>query len=199
MILEKFTKINLAIMVSGNGSNMQRIIQESQNGVLKDLVNIKAVFSDNKDAKGLSIAKENNIKTIYLKQYYKNREKGEKNIVSEFEKLNIDLIILAGYMRILSKSFVDRYKNRIINIHPADTELYKGNNGYLWAYDNKLKSTKITVHLVNEELDSGRILNKEEFLIPNNASLKEIKNIGLKTEHNTYSRVIKNYILKELM
>ena len=197
--MEKFTKINLAIMVSGNGSNMQRIIQESQNGVLKDLVNIKAVFSDNKDAKGLSIAKENNIKTIYLKQYYKNREKGEKNIVSEFEKLNIDLIILAGYMRILSKSFVDRYKNRIINIHPADTELYKGNNGYLWAYDNKLKSTKITVHLVNEELDSGRILNKEEFLIPNNASLKEIKNIGLKTEHNTYSRVIKNYILKELM
>jgi len=197
--LGKFIKKNIAIMISGNGSNMEAIIKESQNGVLKNLVNIKAVFSDNKDAKGLIIAKENNIETIYLKQYYKNRERGEENIVSVFEKLNIELIILAGYMRVLSKGFVNKYENKILNIHPADTDLYKGNNGYLWAYENKLKSTKITVHLVNEELDSGRILNKEEFLIPNNASLGEIKNIGLKIEHKMYSRVIKNYILKELM
>ena len=198
--MENYTKvINAAIFISGNGSNMERIIKESQNGVLKNIVKIKMVFSDNKDANGLKIAQSLNIQTSYLKQYYKNRKKGEKNIVPELKKRNIKLIILAGYMRILSPYFINEYKNKIINIHPADTQQYKGKNGYNWAFENKLKQSSITIHLVNELLDSGRILNKETFLIPKDSTLGDIKNIGLKLEHEIYSRTIKNYVLKELL
>ena len=199
-ILELFTKkINAAIFISGTGTNMREIIRESRSGVLKNIVNIKTVFSDNSNAKGLEIARNCNVNVFTKKQYYKNREKGEKNIVSELKKMDVNFIILAGYMRVLSKYFIDVYRNRIINIHPADNDLYKGINGYLWAYENKLDSSKITIHLVNEELDSGRVLSKESFLIPKNSTLGEIEKIGLKLEHEIYSKVIKNYVLKELL
>ncbi len=198
--MELYTKkINTAIFISGNGSNMQRIIEESQNGILKNIINIKTVFSDNKEAKGLNIAKNLNIHNFYLKQYYKNREKGEKNIVLKLKEMDVEFIILAGYMRILSPYFINKYKNKIINIHPADTELYKGKSGYLWAHQNNLKRSSITIHLVNEFLDSGKILNKYTFDIPKNSSLESIKRIGLKLEHETYSKTIKNYVLKEIL
>lgn len=198
--MEQYTKkINAAIFISGNGSNMKRIIEESQNGVLKNILNIKTVFSDNQDAKGLKIAKSLNINNFYLKQYYKNREKGEKNIVLKLKEMNVEFIILAGYLRILSPYFIDEYKNKIINIHPADTTLYKGKDGYLWAYQNNLEHSSVTIHLVNELVDSGKILNKYTFDIPKHSSLENIKKIGLKLEHETYSNTIKKYILKEIL
>ena len=200
MTLEQFTeKINTAVFISGNGSNMERIIFESQNGILNGLADIKLVFSDNKGAKGLKTAQNMGVKTIYLKQHYKNRKQGEIPLVKELKNNKIDLIVLAGYMRILSPYFVNEYKNRIINIHPADTEKYKGKNGYLWTYKNKLNYGVITIHLVNEKVDSGKILNKETYIIPKNSTLERIKKIGLKKEHEIYSKTIKQYIIKELL
>lgn len=178
---------------------MKRIIEESKNGILKNVVNIKAVFSDNKNAPGLKIADEHGVKTFYSKQYYRNREKGERNIVLFLKSLDVKLVILAGYMRILSSYFVNEFKDRIINIHPADNDIYKGVNGYLWAFENKLSRSYITIHLVNEYVDSGRVLNKEKFLIPLDSSFGDIKNIGLKLEHEIYSKTIRNYVLEECL
>ena len=200
MILERCTrKINTAIFISGNGSNMIRIIEEIENGVLNNTLELRMVFSDNKDSLGLKRAEALGLNTVFYKQYYKNRKKGEINLLNELNRLNINFIILAGYMRILSPFFIKSFKGSIINIHPADTDEYKGKNAYEWVFENKLRFSKITIHIVNEDVDSGRVLYKKEFKIPLNATLEEIKRIGLKTEHNIYSKVIRNYIRKELI
>ena len=192
----KFTnKVNMAIMISGRGSNMESILNEVENGVLTGLVDIRAVFSDNKTARGLNIALNRGYNAFYIKQYYKNREKGERQIIDLFKKLDIELIILAGYMRILSPYFVNEFKDRILNIHPADTNEYKGMHGYEYTYNNNLKYGYITVHLVNEEVDSGKILLQKRFTIPQKSTLKRIKDKGLKIEHKIYPLAIKKFIL----
>ena len=186
--------LNTAIFISGQGSNMERIIKETLFGELKGLINLKLVFSDKKYANGLKTAQKYNIKTLYLKQSIKNRLTGEILLLRELQKEKVEFIILAGYMKILSPFFIEKYKNKIINIHPADTDKYKGRYGYEWTFENKLSYGCITVHLVNENVDSGKVLGKLKFKIPKNSTLEEIKKIGLKNEHEFYYKIIKKYI-----
>ncbi len=183
--------INAIILISGVGTNATSIIKETKFGILKNKINIRYVISNNKKASGIEKIKELNIKTFTIPSKNLTRKEHEKLILKcmKEQNTNIDLIILAGYMRILSPHFVNLYKDKIINIHPADTEKYKGLNGYKWAYKNKLEHTFITVHFVDEGVDSGKIIAKKKINI-NNLTLNQIIKKGKKIENKFYPQII---------
>jgi len=161
---------------------MERIIFESKTGILKDVCNVLCVITNNKNAPGLKKAELLNIKTFVANS--------ENDIIDILKNYDIDFIILAGFMKILSLNFVNLYKNKIINIHPADTNEYKGKNGYKWAFENNKKTTKITVHYVDEGIDTGKIIEQTEINISNCQTLDELISFGLIQEHNFYSNVL---------
>lgn len=183
-------KKKIAVFISGRGSNMKAILQNIDSGCLKDLCEVVFVFSNRKDAKGLEIAENFNIKTVVLENKGYKRKEYDRKLLKLIEPYKPDYIILAGYMRIISKVFIEEYRNRIINIHPADTMQYQGANAYKWAYENNLKQTKITVHLVDEGVDTGKIIEQAVVDLRGAKTLEEIENRGLEAEHRFYSKVL---------
>jgi len=103
----------------------------------------------------------------------------------------IDYIVLAGFMRLLSPLFIKAYKNRIINIHPADTKEFKGVGAYEWAFENRKEFTKITVHYVDEGVDTGPVIAQKEVDLRGADSLHEVERRGLSVEHSFYSEALK--------
>lgn len=182
---------NIAIFISGRGSNMKAIIDESKNGILRGLCRIKLVFSNKLAAPGIDIAKKYSVPTLVLSSKKRERTEFDKELYEKLKKYNLDYIILAGYMRIISPYLIDKFPNRIINIHPADTNKHRGLHGYKWAFDNRLSSTKITVHYVDEGLDTGKIIAQKEVDISGCNTLSEVEKKGLAVEHKFYSRCLK--------
>ncbi|MFH1728104.1 MAG: formyltransferase family protein [Pseudomonadota bacterium] len=112
-------------------------------------------------------------------------------MIEVLAKYNPDYIILAGFMRILSPLFVNYYKGRIINIHPADTKEYQGAHAYEWAFNKKMSRTKITVHYVDSGVDTGKIIKQADVDLSFCKTLSEVEEKGLNVEHKFYSTVIK--------
>lgn len=186
----------IGIFISGRGSNMERIIQETQGGILEGIAEIAFVFSDKPNAPGLEIAKKYGIKTLGLSSKGKDRETFDREITKIIAPYQVDLIVLAGYMRILSPFFIKRYPKRIINIHPADTHKHQGLNGYKWAFENNLTATRITIHYVDEGLDTGQIIAQKKINLKGLDSLEKIEKKGLESEHEFYPVVLKKIIEK---
>ncbi len=181
----------LIIFISGRGSNMKRIIEETQNGILKDVAEVVLVFSDKPEAPGLAIAESMGIKTETLSSIGLKRKEYDEKVSEIIEKYAFDLIILAGYMRILSPEFVRKYPKKIINIHPADTKRHQGLDAYKWAFENHLPETKITVHYVDEGMDTGEIIAQKTVDLRGCKTLEEVEQRGLAVEHKLYPEVIK--------
>ena len=150
--------MNIAVFVSGNGTNLQAVIDEVKTGRVN--AKIALVVSDNDKAYALERAKKAGIETFVLKpkEFGKSREEYDKRIIEELEKRNVGLVVLAGFMRLVSGYFVKKYKNKIINIHPALLPSFKGTHGIKDALDYGVKVTGVTVHFVDEELDHGPII-----------------------------------------
>jgi len=184
------------VFISGRGSNMESILKEVKEGILKDLMEVVLVFSDQPMAPGLKIAQKYGIETRSLSGKGKKREEFDKEVLEIIAHYNPDLIILAGYMRILSENFIKKYPKKIINIHPADTRQHQGLNGYKWAYLQKLPETKITIHYVDEGLDTGEIIAQKKVHLKGAKSLEEVEKRGLETEHKFYPETLKNIIIK---
>jgi phosphoribosylglycinamide formyltransferase-1 len=184
-------KKKIAILISGRGSNMKAIVENVQNGILKDLYEVTVVFSNKKDAAGLSIARSFGVETNVIESKGKKRSTYNKLLFDYLDGLNPDYIILAGYMKIVSSVVVQRFRNRIINIHPADTSLHQGLHGYEWAFENEMETTKITVHFVDEGLDTGNVIGKREVDLKGVKTLEEVEQRGLKVEHQFYSECLK--------
>jgi len=183
--------VKLIIFISGRGSNMQRIIEETQNGILKGLAEVVLVFSDKPDAPGLAIAREMNIQTESLSSKGLKRKTYDEKVMEIIDKYPFDLIVLAGYMRIITPEFVRKYPKKIINIHPADTRLHQGLHAYEWAFENNLPETKITVHYVDEGMDTGKIIAQKTVNLRGCKTLEEVEQRGLAVEHELYPTVIK--------
>ena len=181
----------LIIFISGRGSNMKRIIEETQNGILEDVAEVVLVFSDKPEAPGLAIAESLGIKTETLSSKGLKRKEYDEKVSEIIEKYDFDLIILAGYMRILSPEFVRKYPKKIINIHPADTNRHQGLDAYKWAFENRLPETKITVHYVDEGMDTGEIIAQKTVDLTGCKTLEEVERRGLAVEHKLYPEVIK--------
>ena len=190
------SKKRIAIFISGRGSNMKAIAEQVQDGILKSCCEIVLVFSNKKDAKGLLTASEMGIKTAFIVSKGKKRQTFDQQVIDFIEPLDVDYIVLAGYMRILSPLFTRHFANKIINIHPADTRLHQGLHAYEWPFETKRKQTSITVHFVNEGVDTGEIIAQQTVDLSGVQSLEEVEMRGLKTEHWFYSEVLRDLFLK---
>jgi phosphoribosylglycinamide formyltransferase 1 len=183
-------KINVAVFISGNGSNLKNLITYSLKNNYK--FKISLIISNKSYAKGLNYAKKFKIKKKIIN--YLNIKKAEKDIIAELKKHRIDLICLAGFMKILSINFINNFNGKIINIHPSLLPKYKGLNTHQRAIDNKEKYSGCTVHYVNSKLDSGRIiLQKKVKILKTDTSSKLAKRI-LKQEHLLYPKALKKVL-----
>ena len=188
------SKIALGILISGRGSNFKSLIDFSKKK--KSKINIDLVVTNNKNAKGLYFAKKNKIKYIVVD--YKNIKKAEDKILLNLKKKNIDFICLAGFMKILSKRIINKYKNKILNIHPSLLPKYKGLNTHKRAIMNKEKFTGCTVHIVNSKLDSGKIILQRKIRISKNEDEKSLSKRLLKVENLLYPKAVKKFIVTNL-
>lgn len=178
-------------MISGRGSNMLAIARNVLAGNLQGLCEIKAVFSNDENAKGLISAQEMGISTHFINSKGKKRSTYNRLLLEWLKEENPDFIVLAGYMRIVPAEIIRAFLNRIINIHPADTSAHQGLHGYGWAWENRLAATKVTVHFVDEGLDTGSVIGKREVDLSGATSLEEVETRGLAVEHKFYSECLK--------
>ena len=179
-------KLKTAVFISGTGSNLKNLIKFSLQK--KSPILIKLIISDNKNAKGLIFSKKYKIqKKTYS---FVNKRKDEKEIIKFLKKNNINLICLAGFMKILSKKFIHDFQGQILNIHPSLLPKYKGLNTHFRAIKNKEKFSGCTVHFVTSKLDSGKIiLQKRVKIAKKDTTITLSKNI-LTQEHLLYPKAI---------
>jgi len=176
---------DIAVLISGSGTNLQSIIDKQDN------YKVSVVVSNKQDAYGLERAKKAGIPAIFIDHKGLEREEHEKKIVEVLDKHNIDLIVLAGYMRILSPFFVKKYKERLINIHPALLPSFAGTDGYGDAWKYGVKVSGCTVHFVDQGVDTGPIILQRVNEIKENDTLESFKQRGLKIEHEALPQAIK--------
>jgi len=183
-------KKNCAVFISGRGSNLESLIKESKNENFP--IQIELIISDNINATGLKFSETYNIESYSIDyKSFVNKDKFEKNLLNELKKKNIELICLAGYMRVLSSEFINSFAGPILNIHPSLLPKYKGLNTHQRALDNNDKITGCTVHFVSEELDSGEIILQKSLNIDENETAETLMNKVLKLEHQAYPEAIK--------
>ncbi len=186
-------KTNIAVFISGRGSNLKNLIVHSLKKRSK--FKIKLIISNKLKAEGLNYARKFKIKKKIIN--YSNIKKAEKITLNTLKEDKINMICLAGFMKILSPNFIKKFSGKIINIHPSLLPKYKGLNTYQRAIDNDEKYSGCTVHFVSSRLDSGKIIMQKKIQIfKNDTSLKLAKRI-LKQEHLLYPRAL-NKILTNL-
>ena len=181
-----YNKIRTAVFISGTGSNLNSLIKFSK--TIKSPISIEFVISNNSKAKGLNYAKKYNIKKKVFN--FKNKNLTEKNLLSILKSKNIEMICLAGFMKILSKNFIKKFKGKILNIHPSLLPKYKGLNTYKRALNNKDKHSGCTVHFVNARLDSGKIIIQKKVKISKKETEASLAKKILAQEHKLYPKAI---------
>ena len=194
--------INLAIIISGRGSNMKAILSSILSGNLKN-VNPAVVISNRKDAIGLEVAKNNfNIPTEIVLSNGKKGWDYDKEIVSILRSYNVlpsnGLICLAGYMKIISTEFVNEYKFRIMNIHPALLPSFRGLHAQKQALDYGVKVSGCTVHFVDDGVDTGPIILQQAVNIYTTDTEDDISNRILELEHKLYPQAVKLFAENKL-
>ncbi|MDA9751996.1 phosphoribosylglycinamide formyltransferase [Candidatus Pelagibacter sp.] len=190
--MEKLTgrNLNISVFISGRGSNLLSLIKYSKNKNSKIKINL--IISDNKFSKGLEFAKKNKI--MYHIIDYSKKKQAENKILGYLKKNKIDLICLAGFMKILSPGFIKKFKNPILNIHPSLLPKYKGLNTHKRAIENKDKFSGATVHFVNNKLDSGKIILQKKVRILKSDKEKTLAARVLKIEHKLYPSAIEKIL-----
>ena len=183
------------ISISGNGSNLQSLIDNAK----KIDLEICSVISNKEDAFGLKRAERANISTNFVDpNRFESREDFDKQLIAIIDELDIGLIILAGYMRILSSDFINHFAGKILNIHPSLLPKFPGLNTHRKAIDAKEKYHGATVHFVTEELDGGPIINQEIVEIDPIDTEYSLAQKVLEKEHILYPRVIHWYTQNRL-
>ena len=183
-------KIRTAVFISGTGSNLENLIKFSLKKISP--IEINLIVSDNARAKGLKYAKLYEIKKkIYN---YSKKKKFEKKTLKDLKSSDIKLICLAGFMKILSKDFIRKFKGKILNIHPSLLPKYKGLNTHKRVIENKEKYSGCTVHLVNSKLDSGKIIFQKKVKLSKKETASSLKKKILIQEHKIYPRAVKKLL-----
>ena len=183
-------KINTAVFISGRGSNLNSLIKYTKKK--NSPIIIRLVVSNNLKAKGLIYAKRSKIKTYVVN--FKNKNISEKKILKKLFNNSINLICLAGFMKLLSKNFIKKFNKPILNIHPSLLPKYKGLNTHKRVIKNKEKFTGCTVHMVNSKLDSGKIILQKKIKIFKKDNENSLSKRVLKIENFIYPKAIKKFI-----
>tara|TARA_B100001996_G_C18617195_1_gene576225 strand:- start:391 stop:972 length:582 start_codon:yes stop_codon:yes gene_type:complete len=179
-------KKNIAVFISGRGSNLKHLIKNSK--YKNSLFKVNLVISNNPIALGLKYSKKSKIKFYVIN--YKNLLSSEIRILKLLKKFKIELICLAGFMKIISKNFINKFNKPILNIHPSLLPKYKGLNTHFKALKNKDKYSGSTVHLVNAKLDSGKIILQKKVKIAKSDNVRSLEKKILKEEHKIYSEAV---------
>ena len=185
-LLTGSNKIKTAVFISGTGSNLKSLIKFSK--LKKSPISINLIVSNDSKSKGLQYGKIFKIKKKIFD--FKKKHIDEKKILFELKKNRIDLICLAGFMKILSKTFINNFNGKILNIHPSLLPKFKGLNTHERAIRNKEKYSGCTVHFVNSKLDSGKIILQDKVRINKNETPKTLAKKILAKEHKLYPKAI---------
>ena len=194
VLLTGINKIKTAVFISGTGSNLKSLIKFSK--LNKSPISINLIITNNKFAKGLKYGTIFKIKKKIIN--FKNKDIAEKKILKELKKNKIELICLAGFIKILSKKFIKNFKGKILNIHPSLLPKYKGLNTHKRVLKNKEKFTGCTVHIVNSKLDSGKIIMQKKVRILKKDDENSLSKRILKIENLIYPKAIKKFITTNL-
>ena len=179
-------RIRTAVFISGSGSNLKSLIKFSK--TRQSPISVDLIISNNPKAKGLNYAK---IFKIKKKVYnFKNKSLDESRLLSTLKRQKIDMICLAGFMKILTKNFIKKFKGKILNIHPSLLPKYKGLNTHQRALKNNEKYSGCTVHFVNSKLDSGKIIIQKKIKISKNDTKVSLARKILTQEHKIYPKAI---------
>jgi phosphoribosylglycinamide formyltransferase-1 len=187
----------LGVLVSGSGSNLQSIIDNIKSGYIE--AEIAVVLSDNKDAYGLSRARDNAIpvETVDFKSFAK-RTDYDGHVVEILKSYDVDVVILAGYMKVVTKVFVDAFKNKIINIHPALLPSFPGLHVQKKAIEYGAKFSGCTVHFVDEGVDTGPIIVQAVVPILDDDTEESLAKRILSQEHKVFPLAIRLYVQNRL-
>lgn len=188
---------NIAVLVSGRGSNLQAIIDSIEEGDLE--ARISVVISDVRDAHALMRAKKHGIDAVFVDpEKYSSKELYEKEVLKTLEIHEIELVLLAGYMRILGKTLLSAYNNRIINIHPALLPAFPGLHAQKQAFEQGVKVAGCTVHFVDEKLDGGPIIMQSCVEVKEDDTDKSLADRILEQEHKIYPEAVKLFVENRL-
>ncbi len=179
----------LAILISGRGSNMVALADAAREGRISN-AEVAVVISDQPDAAGLVKARERGLETLVIERRGRAREEHDREIVAALRACNVDLVCLAGYMRILSRVFLDAYRGRILNIHPSLLPAFPGLDAQRQALECGVKCTGCTVHFVDETLDGGPIISQRAVPVHDDDSLETLSARILAEEHRLYPEAV---------
>src|SRR2546428_2558115 len=186
----------LGILISGRGSNLVALADAVHGGRIPN-AEISVVVSDQANAAGLVKAKERGIGTLVIERRGRPREEHDRDIVEALRARNVDLVCLAGYMRILSREFIDAYRGRILNIHPSLLPSFPGLNAQKQALEHGVQFTGCTVHFVDETLDGGPIISQRVVPVYDNDTVESLSARILVEEHKLYAEAV-SAVLNEL-
>ena len=189
--------MNIAVLVSGRGSNLQAMIDSIENGYLK--ARISVVVSDVGGAYALERARKHRIEAVFVNpEKYSSKDLYEKQVLAVLKEHNADLILLAGYMKILGKTLLLAYKDRILNIHPALLPAFAGLHAQKQAFDYGVKVAGCTVHFVDEKLDGGAIILQRCVEVRENDTDETLADRILEQEHKIYPEAVKLFVENRL-
>ena len=187
--------MRVAILASGNGSNFEALAHQFQAGLLPG--ELAFVFSDHHDAYVLERAQRLNVRAFSFEvKEFENKAAYEKALLQLLQEQQIDLIVLAGYMRIIGQTLLSYYSNRILNIHPSLLPSFPGLHGIKDAYEYGVKVTGVTVHLVDDGVDTGPIIAQEPVMILPEDTLESLEEKIHQTEHRLYPKVLRDVLLQ---
>jgi phosphoribosylglycinamide formyltransferase-1 len=179
----------IAILISGRGSNMVALIDAAQSGTIPN-AEVGVVISDQRNAAGLEKAQERGIETVVVERRGRLREEHDREIMAALRDRNIDLVCLAGYMRILSREFIEGFRGRILNIHPSLLPSFPGLEPQKQALDNGVDFSGCTVHIVDETLDGGPIIAQRVVPVLAGDTIETLSARILEQEHQLYPKAV---------
>jgi phosphoribosylglycinamide formyltransferase-1 len=183
------TNKRIAILISGRGSNMLALAHAAAQGTIRN-AEVAVVISDQLNAAGLPRAAELGIETLVIKRRSRSRAEHDREVVEGLRQREIDLVCLAGYMRVLSSEFISAYRGRILNIHPSLLPSFPGLDAQKQALDHGAKVSGCTVHYVDETLDLGPIIAQREVTICEGETIESLSQKILIEEHQLYPEAV---------
>ena len=188
--------MNIAILISGRGSNMVALIDAVRSGEIPGS-EIAVVISDKPNAAGLEKARERNIRTVVIERRGRTREEHDAVIIAELKRHDVELVCLAGYMRLLSCDFISAFPDRIVNIHPSLLPAFPGLDAQKQALEHGVKISGCTVHFVNEALDAGPIILQRAVEVHNDDTVESLSARILEQEHLAYVEAVKRLVTEK--
>jgi phosphoribosylglycinamide formyltransferase-1 len=189
---QEFKKLamKIGILLSGRGSNMAALVDAVKSGDIPSS-EVAVVISDNADATGLDRARERGVETVVVERTGRPRAEHDAEIIGELKKRSVELVCLAGYMRLLSPSFIEAFPGRIINIHPSLLPEFKGMDAQRQALEGGAKVSGCTVHYVDEHLDSGDIILQRKVEVLDGDTVEDLSARILEQEHIAYVEAVR--------